>query len=1513
MKNLVLVLVCLALFTIAASAQEIEVITPGQGDQWVIGEVDGALIEWTHADITGTVFIHLYDRNDFIMSIAEGVDIEDGTYIWTVPEEVPEGNNRYNVYIESDENADVNDESRNFDIVAGGGEPGELEVVSPGQGDTWIVEEVDGAVVEWNATNVEGTILIHLYEHNSFYMSIDEAVDADAATYTWTVPQEVEAGNGYRIYIESNDDAEVNDLGSNFTIEGGGGDGELEVVSPGQGDTWIIGEENTVEWNALNLEVTTILIHLYDNQNYYMTITDEVDADAGTFTWTVPEEVEASNNYRIYIESNVNQDINDLGSGFDIEAPGGDGELEVVSPGQGDTWIIGEENVVEWTALNLEGTTILIHLYDNQNYYMTITDEVEADAGTFAWTVPEEVEASNNYRIYIESSINPDINDLGSGFDIEAPFGDGELEVVSPGQGDTWIIGEENVVEWTALNLEGTTILIHLYDNQNYSMTITDEVDADVGTFTWTVPDEVEAGNNYRIYIESNVNPDINDLGSGFDIEAPGGDGEIEIVSPGQGDTWIIEDVDGAVIEWTSLNLDGTTVLIHLYEHNSFYMTIAEEVNIDDGTYTWTVPQGVEPGNNAYRVYIESSINPDVNDLSSNFSIEAPGGDAELEVTAPAQGDTWIIGEENNIEWSALNMEETTVLIHLYEHNSFYMEIATEVDADAGTYAWTVPPEVAEGNNAYRVYIESNINPDVNDRSGSFSIEAPEQDEPAIVISPEEMEFGDVEIFETEMEDVTISNVGNLDLTILSAVVTGDGFSAAALENIVIPPGESETVTISFTPTSDIEYAGLLTVTSDDPQDDVIEVRLAGAGVLPLVPTYSSVGITALINTEMDEIYIDNGNLAALDPDATDGYNSGIDLPKPSPPPDSYLTVYFPHPEWQNAPVENFMVDVRNANDDLTIFVKVFSFVVDSDLEGETVNLTFTIGDEYPDEYEVALFDPLTQQLQDLRQNNAYSFVMGEDARELDLRLGNSTPPEINILFPYADALLDIESEYEVLWELDDEEAIEYQLLHYSLDGGNTWTQIDSIVGGATSYLWTTPDVFTTYAKMKLFAHDLAGENMEFETAYTFNIATHHVQQEFSAPWNMVSVPIIPDDPARQAIFGDDVSILYSYDQNGGYTIEDEMDHGAGYWLFSEDDVNAVVDGTPEVNQTIHPLPTGWTIVGSTLPVGTSVENLRFTDGVDEFMFTEAVDAGWILPSFYGYNNNTFSYDLTTDMNPWDGYWLNVLVDDLDMISEPPELEDLGLATGGELDEDTWYIPIHLTIGELTDHLVGIGINEEASSEFDVWYDIPTPPASPGDFILGSFDHNEWDAPARFFSQDRRSLMEPGDTFRWELNIASSTEGEVILEFDGIQELLPVDHTAIAQIGEEVYNLLETPVLTFDYVEPVEVTIYVTWQETGVLNEFTTGIPSDYSISTIYPNPFNPSTVAVVGLPETANLTVTVLNVLGQRIATLADGGYSLGYHSFVFDAKGQSSGIYFIHAYVPGKLNALQKVMLVR
>jgi len=62
-------------------------------------------------------------------------------------------------------------------------------------------------------------------------------------------------------------------------------------------------------------------------------------------------------------------------------------------------------------------------------------------------------------------------------------------------------------------------------------------------------------------------------------------------------------------------------------------------------------------------------------------------------------------------------------------------------------------------------------------------------------------------------------------------------------------------------------------------------------------------------------------------------------------------------------------------------------------------------------------------------------------------------------------------------------------------------------------------------------------------------------------------------------------------------------------------------------------------------------------------------------------------------------------------------------------------------------------------------------------------------------------------------------------------------------------------------------------------------LPNKFSLQQNYPNPFNPTTTLRFDLPEVSDATVTIYNMLGQKVRTFNMNDTPAGYHSIKWDA----------------------------
>ena len=71
-------------------------------------------------------------------------------------------------------------------------------------------------------------------------------------------------------------------------------------------------------------------------------------------------------------------------------------------------------------------------------------------------------------------------------------------------------------------------------------------------------------------------------------------------------------------------------------------------------------------------------------------------------------------------------------------------------------------------------------------------------------------------------------------------------------------------------------------------------------------------------------------------------------------------------------------------------------------------------------------------------------------------------------------------------------------------------------------------------------------------------------------------------------------------------------------------------------------------------------------------------------------------------------------------------------------------------------------------------------------------------------------------------------------------------------------------------------------------------LPTANSLSQNYPNPFNSSTIISYILPQPADVTIDIYDILGRHISTLLDANQLAGNHQAVWNAEHATSGIYF-------------------
>lgn len=111
-------------------------------------------------------------------------------------------------------------------------------------------------------------------------------------------------------------------------------------------------------------------------------------------------------------------------------------------------------------------------------------------------------------------------------------------------------------------------------------------------------------------------------------------------------------------------------------------------------------------------------------------------------------------------------------------------------------------------------------------------------------------------------------------------------------------------------------------------------------------------------------------------------------------------------------------------------------------------------------------------------------------------------------------------------------------------------------------------------------------------------------------------------------------------------------------------------------------------------------------------------------------------------------------------------------------------------------------------------------------------------------------------------------------------------------------------------------TVYVDnvyfYNSATAVKEISGSLPLDYGLGQNYPNPFNPTTRISFSLPRTDHATLTVYNMMGQKVATLLDRFMNAGTFQLEFNAAELPSGVYH-YSFTAGNYSAVKRMMLIK
>jgi photosystem II stability/assembly factor-like uncharacterized protein len=399
--------------------------------------------------------------------------------------------------------------------------------------------------------------------------------------------------------------------------------------------------------------------------------------------------------------------------------------------------------------------------------------------------------------------------------------------------------------------------------------------------------------------------------------------------------------------------------------------------------------------------------------------------------------------------------------------------------------------------------------------------------------------------------------------------------------------------------------------------------------------------------------------------------------------------------------------------------------------------------------------------------------------------------------------------------------------------------------------------------------------------------------------YRMISVPFELQDKQVLTILDElgaaDIKSwrLFTYAGGDQFT-ENPTDfiRGKGYWINVKNSPGEIkIDGatTPANNRSDFfkmNLAPGWNQIGNPYPV--------------EINWDEIKTGNTSIGKLKIFNGSSYTDEST--LLPYQGAFV--------FLSGSSTINNLvvrfkGITTGGrkgssepesDLSKPNWQIPISAINNEITNTMGGVGMNENATLNWDQFDDL-----NPPRFI----DYAELAFNKKYNSYNLAKDVVPAqDEYVWEFTVNAS-EGVTQLNWDNTSIKGDKDLILFDLNRQKLIDMKELATYSFNAKEGNSFQIHF---GTDLHDRIK---PTLVSLSTPFPNPTNGSATIGFTLPESKSgyqAQLEVYNSVGQRTAVLANGSFQSGFYTSVWDTENSKSGLYFYRLTVSA--NGIQKVL---
>ena len=525
---------------------------------------------------------------------------------------------------------------------------------------------------------------------------IGNNISATSSPYPWTIPDAIGSSLKVRIAVEGDPSVNSTSL-NNFSIKG-----SLWVTSPNGNETWLVGSNQSIQWNTTGTYPGYANIYYSNDSGGNWTQIGTALTNDKVWYWDpVPDDIGTNALIKVATNTtNASIDVNDTSNAtFKIR-----GAVTVLEPNGNEHWFVNDTTrQIRWTATGTVTPVKIEYSLNGGSGWIPITNNytgVSGSTNAYNWTpIPDNrsetciVRVSDNRTAFTST-----VTDISNANFTILP----QISIYQPATYAN-LTASANGTQAIRWNYTGHTIdkvNIDYYDGANWTSIQTNVNNTNnAATYYWpNVPTLKTSQGLVRI---TDVDmPNVTITSSSFFIR-----GYLNLTSPLGNTSWPVG--SSQLISWSSAAISQINVSYSLNNGSNGTWTYLGSVT--SSPYTWNISNSSQVSN-LVRVRVADQ------DDQLNVSSTSPATFAILpvfDIQHPESGDNVTAEESYNISWTTKGTGADNIYLQYTptgQTGQNWTNITNGSITNLNTYNWNPVPSTISNYTQVRIFYTDNPN-----------------------------------------------------------------------------------------------------------------------------------------------------------------------------------------------------------------------------------------------------------------------------------------------------------------------------------------------------------------------------------------------------------------------------------------------------------------------------------------------------------------------------------------------------------------------------------------------------------------------------------------------------------------------------------------------------------------------------------------------------------------------------------------------------------------------------------